>query len=59
VSIILLWGVLIWFLIHYTSLRAWPALVCVVFGLYVGSTQLAPYIRSAFVALAHLAGIDL
>ena len=59
VSIVLLWGVLIWFLIRYTSLRAWPAVTCILFGFYVGSTPLAPYIRSAFVALARLAGIEL
>jgi hypothetical protein len=59
VSIVLLWGVLIWFLIRYTSLRAWKAIACVLFGLYVGSTPLAPYIRSAFVAFVRLAGIEL
>jgi hypothetical protein len=59
VSIVLLWGALIWFLIRYTSLRLWPALACVLFGLFVGSTLLAPYIRSVFVALARLTGIEL
>ena len=59
ISIILQLGVLIWFLIRYTSLRGWPALADVLFGLFVGSTPLAPYIRSVFVALARLAGIEL
>ena len=58
-SIALLWGVLIWFLIRFTSLRAWPAVTCIVFGFYVGSTPLAPYIRSTLVALARLVGIEL
>jgi len=59
VSIVLLWGVLIWILIRYTSLRAWQAIACILFGLYVGTTPLAPYVRAAFAALAHLAGIEL
>ena len=42
VSIVLLWGVLIWILIRYTSLRAWQAVACILFGLYVGSTPLTP-----------------
>jgi len=59
VSIVLQLGVLIWFLIRYTSLRAWPSLACVLFGLFVGSTPMSPYIRCAFVALARLPGIEL
>lgn len=60
VSIVLLLGVMIWFLIRYTALRAWQALLCILFGFYVASTPLAPYIRSACVAVARLvAGIEL
>jgi hypothetical protein len=56
VSIVLLLGVMIWFLIRYTALRAWQAMACILFGFYVASTPLAPYIRSAVLAVAHLIG---
>jgi hypothetical protein len=52
--------VLVWFLIRYTALRAWQALVCVLFGFYVAASPVAPYVRSAAVAIARLiSGIQL
>jgi hypothetical protein len=69
VSIVLLLGVLVWFLVRYTALRAWQALVCVLFGFYVAASPVAPYVaaspvapyvRSAVVAVGRLiSGIQL
>ncbi len=59
-SIVLLLGVLVWFLIRYTALRAWQALVCVLFGFYVAASPVAPYVRSAVVAITRLiSGVQL
>ena len=58
-TIALLWGALIWILIRYTTLRTWHAIACILFGLYIGTTPLAPYVRAAFDAVAHLAGMAL
>lgn len=54
VSLVLLLGLLITLLIRYTKLRAWQALVCMVFGFYLASTPVAPYIGAAATAVAHL-----
>jgi hypothetical protein len=60
VSIVLLLGVLVWFLVRYTALRAWQALVCVLFGFYAAASPIAPYVRSAVVAVGRLiSGIQL
>ena len=60
VSIVLLLGVLVWFLVRYTALCAWQALVCILFGFYVASSPVAPYVRSAVVAVGRLiSGIQL
>lgn len=53
-SLVLLLGVLVWFLIRFAGLRGWHALLCVLFGFYLASTPLAPYIRSGCTALARL-----
>lgn len=54
VSVVLLLGVLIFFLIRYAKLRAWQALICVVFGYYLASTPLGQYIDAACTAIARL-----
>ncbi|MGH3566359.1 MAG: hypothetical protein ACRDRH_10055 [Pseudonocardia sp.] len=60
VFVVLLLGVLVWFLIRYTALRAWQAIACILFGFYIASTPLAPYIRSGCIAIARMiAGIPL
>ena len=60
VSIVLLLGVLVCLLIRYTKLRVWQALVCVLFGFYVAASPIAPYVRSAVLAVGHLlSGIQL
>lgn len=59
VSIVLLLGVLIFFLVRYAKLRAWQALICIVFGYYVASTPLGQYINTAVTTFARLlAGIQ-
>ena len=54
VSIVLLLGVLIFFLIRYAKLRAWQALLCVVFGYYVASTSIGQYLNTAVTAVVRL-----
>lgn len=59
VSLVLLLGGLVWFLVRFATLRGWHALICIVFGFYLASTPLAPYIRTGCRALARLiAGVD-
>jgi hypothetical protein len=53
-SIVLLLGVLVCFLIRYTKLRAWQALTCILFGFYLASTPLGQYINAACTAVARL-----
>ncbi len=54
VSLVLLLGVLVCLLIRYSKLRAWQALVCMLFGFYVATSPVAPVIRSAVTALGRL-----
>jgi hypothetical protein len=59
VSLVVLLGVLVWFLIRSTALRTWHALACVLFGFFLASTPLAPYIRAGCHALARIvAGVE-
>lgn len=53
-SIVLLLGVLVFFLIRYAKLRAWQALICIVFGYYLASTEAGQYINAAVTAVARL-----
>ena len=50
----LLLGLLIVFLVRYTKLRTWHAILCILFGFYVASTPLGPYINAAATAVIHL-----
>ncbi|MGH3921811.1 MAG: hypothetical protein ACRDTT_02865 [Pseudonocardiaceae bacterium] len=60
VSLVLLLGVLVWFLVRFAGLRGWHALLCVLFGFFLASTPLAPYIQTGCRALARfLAGVEL
>lgn len=54
VSIVLLLGVLVFFLIRYAKLRAWQALICILFGYYTASTPLGQYINAACTAVVRL-----
>jgi hypothetical protein len=54
VSLVLLLGLLIVFLVRYTKLRTWHAILCILFGFYVASTPLGPYINAAATAVIHL-----
>ena len=59
VSLVLLLGVLVWFLVRFAALRGWHALLCVLFGFFLASTPLAPYIRDGCRALARIvAGVE-
>jgi hypothetical protein len=52
-------GVLVWLLVRFAALRGWHALLCVLFGFFLASTPLAPYIRDGCHALARIvAGIE-
>ncbi len=54
VSVVLLLGVLIFFLIRYAKLRTWQALLCILFGYYIASTTLGQYLNTAVTAVARL-----
>ncbi len=60
VSLVLLLGVLVCLLIRYSKLRLWQALVCILFGFYVATSPVAPFIRSAVAVVGRLiSGIPL
>src|SRR5205823_14512000 len=46
ISLVLLLGVLVWFLVRFAGLRGWHALFCILFGFNLASTPLAPYIQT-------------
>ena len=59
-SAVVLLAVLVYFLIRFAALRVWQALVCVLFGFFLASSSLAPYIRDATRAAARfLSGLDI
>ena len=51
ISAVLLLAVTVAALCRYAGLRAWHALVCVLFGFYLASSSLAPVISDAAGAL--------
>jgi hypothetical protein len=58
VSLVLLLGVLVWFLVRFAALHSWHALLCILFGFYLASTPLAPYIQMGCRAVARfVAGV--
>lgn len=60
VSAAVLLGALVWLLYRHAGLRPWHAAVCVLFGFYLATTSLAPYIRDGARAAARwLAGVHL
>jgi hypothetical protein len=54
ISLVLLLGVLVCFLVRFAGLRGWHALFCVLFGFYLASTPLAPYIQTGCRAVARI-----
>lgn len=54
VSLVLLLGVLVWFLVRFAALRTWHALICILFGFFLASTPLALHIRAGCRALARI-----
>jgi hypothetical protein len=53
-SAVLLLGALVVVLYRHAGLRAWHGAVCVLFGFFLATTSLAPYIREGARALARL-----
>lgn len=51
VSLVVLLGVAVVVLCRYANLRAWHALLCVLFGFYLADSALAPSIAEAIGAL--------
>lgn len=59
-SAVVLLGVLVYLFWRFAGLPSWQALVCILFGFYLASSSLAPYIRSGCRAVARfLAGVDI
>ena len=59
-SVVILLGALVLFLVRYARLPAWQAAVCVLFGFFLASSSLAPFIRDVTRAAAgFLAGLHL
>jgi hypothetical protein len=59
-SAVVLLAALVYFLIRFAGLRVWQAAICLLFGFFLASSSLAPYIRDAVRAVARfLAGLDL
>jgi hypothetical protein len=59
-SAVILLGALVVLLVRHAGLRAWQAIVCILFGFYLASSSFAPYIRSTVAVVAHyLAGLHL
>lgn len=44
-SLVLLLGIAVWLLYRYAGLKAWHAVVCVLFGFFLATTTAAPEIR--------------
>ena len=44
-SLVLLLGIAVWLLYRYAGLKAWHAVVCVLFGFFLATTTAAPDIR--------------
>jgi hypothetical protein len=60
ISLVLLLAVLVWFLVRFAALRGWHAVLCILFGFYLASTPLAPYIQTGCRAVAQfVAGVGL
>ena len=53
ISAVLLLGALVLLLCRHANLRAWHALVCVLFGFYLASTAVGPHLANALRAMAH------
>lgn len=49
-SLVFLFGIVVGLLIRYVGLKAWQALICVLFGFLLADTGLAPFMRQAIAA---------
>ncbi len=58
-SAVVLLAALVFLLVRFAGLRAWHAIACILFGFFLASSALAPYIHAATRAAARLlAGLD-
>jgi len=59
-SVVVLLGAFVVVLCRYAGLRTWHAVTCTLFGFFLASTSVAPYIRDGARAVTRLlSGIDL
>jgi len=57
ISLVLILGIAVIFLVRYMGLRVWHCLICIAFGFCLAATTLAPQIRQVIQGLVHsLAG---
>ena len=54
ISAALLMGAGVFLLCRYAGLRVWHAAVCIIFGFYLASSSLAPYIANIMTSLFRL-----
>jgi hypothetical protein len=52
-SLLLVLAVVVWLLHRYAGLKIWPALICILFGFYLATSNLAPEIRATVAAIIH------
>jgi hypothetical protein len=53
IPLVVIFGILLFFAYRYMGLRAWHAIVALIFGFLLAATAAAPEIRSLLVGLAH------
>jgi hypothetical protein len=58
-SPVIVLAVVVYFLIRFAGLRLWQATLCILFGFFLATTSLAPYISAGCRAVVRfLAGLD-
>jgi hypothetical protein len=56
---VLFLAVLVFLLIRYAGLRAWQALICALFGFFLATSSLGPYVTDTTRVVARwLSGVD-
>jgi len=53
ISLVLVLGVLVWWLHKYNGMKVWHGLTCTLFGFYLAASSLAPEIRSTVTSVIH------
>jgi hypothetical protein len=54
ISVTLALSVVVFLLCRYAALRVWHALICIVLGFYLASSDLAPEISKVTTSLLHM-----